>query len=221
MTAAQRKQKRRNLDLLFGASAAEIHALGIDQHMEFDDDHAGSRAGGGRKKQRRGDNTASSSSSSSSLLPGVATRGPSRHHQEMARRCGEANLKYLNGDLDAAIGVLLEVIRQAPEYSPAFQTLGVIYEELGQPQKALDIYLVAAHITPKDREQWRRLAQMAAAVHNREQGVYCLTKACGRMSLIMAPTIANVSNCCVFSLLFESSIINVLTALQQMRENAV
>jgi tetratricopeptide (TPR) repeat protein len=189
--------------------------------MEFDDDPAGSRAGGGRKKQRRGDNTASSSSSSSSLLPGVATRGPSRHHQEMARRCGEANLKYLNGDLDAAIGVLLEVIRQAPEYSPAFQTLGVIYEELGQPQKALDIYLVAAHITPKDREQWRRLAQMAAAVHNREQGVYCLTKACGRMSLIMAPTIANVSNCCVFSLLFESSIINVLTALQQMRENAV
>jgi hypothetical protein len=43
----------------------------------------------------------------------------------------------------------------------AFQTLGVIYEERGQNQKALDIFLVGAHLKPKDKDMWYRLSQSA------------------------------------------------------------
>jgi hypothetical protein len=45
--------------------------------------------------------------------------------------------------------------------SSAFQTLGVIYEERGQNQKALDIFLVGAHLKPKDKDMWYRLSQSA------------------------------------------------------------
>ncbi len=55
----------------------------------------------------------------------------------------------------------MEIIRQVPNVADPYHTLGLIYEELGQKDKALQFFMIAAHLTPKDQHLWYRLAQMS------------------------------------------------------------
>jgi hypothetical protein len=44
---------------------------------------------------------------------------------------GEANLRFVRGDIDTAIRMCMEVIRQDPAVAEPFQTLATLYDGLG------------------------------------------------------------------------------------------
>ncbi len=48
-----------------------------------------------------------------------------------------------------AIELCQEVIRLAPNAADAYHTIGTIQEAMGNPRKALDFYMIAAHLPPK------------------------------------------------------------------------
>ncbi|XP_015118075.1 general transcription factor 3C polypeptide 3 [Diachasma alloeum] len=89
---------------------------------------------------------------------------------------GEANLRYARGDTELAIKMCMEIIRQVPSAPEPFHTLAMIYET-DDPEKALQFSLIAAHLSPKDAEQWTRLANLSMDSGNIKQAVTCLTKA--------------------------------------------
>ncbi|CAJ0749398.1 2726_t:CDS:10, partial [Entrophospora sp. SA101] len=100
--------------------------------------------------------------------------GPRNHAlpPTLRAKVGEANLHYVNRDYPKAIEVLQEVIKIDPNIHSAWFTLGTIQDEIGCPEKALQLYLVAAHLTPHDGALWKRLDH--SAVH---QAIYCFSKA--------------------------------------------
>jgi len=62
--------------------------------------------------------------------------------------------------------MLLDIIRQAPNVSDPYHTLGLIYETMNDKKKALEFFMIAAHISPKDAPLWRRLGLMSREVGN-------------------------------------------------------
>ncbi len=50
---------------------------------------------------------------------------------------------------EEAIALLMEVVRLSPNLPDPYHTLGLLHEAVGNAKKALDFYMIAAHITPK------------------------------------------------------------------------
>jgi hypothetical protein len=57
-----------------------------------------------------------------------------------------------------AVELLKEVVRLAPNVADSYHTLGLLYDAKGDREKALNFYMIAAHLTPKDIVLWKRLA---------------------------------------------------------------
>lgn len=56
-----------------------------------------------------------------------------------------------------AISISSQVVRLAPNLPDPYDTLGRIYDDLGNDKKAVDFYMIAAHLNPKDSSMWKRL----------------------------------------------------------------
>ncbi|CAI9786714.1 unnamed protein product [Fraxinus pennsylvanica] len=78
-------------------------------------------------------------------------------NSELTRKLGDATLHYAHGRYEEAISVLNEVILLAPNLSDPYHTLGLIYNEMGDKKRALNFYMIAAHLTPKDASLWKLL----------------------------------------------------------------
>ncbi|XP_071869331.1 general transcription factor 3C polypeptide 3 [Bombus fervidus] len=89
---------------------------------------------------------------------------------------GEANLRYARGDTELAAQICMEIIRQVPSAPEPFHTLAMIYET-DQPEKSLQFALIAAHLSPKDADQWVRLANMSLDGGDIKQAITCYNKA--------------------------------------------
>jgi len=74
---------------------------------------------------------------------------------------GRATMHYISKEFKEAIELLEEVIKRAPTLTDPYHTLGLIYEEVGETAKAIECYLIAAHLTPSDTDLWARLADMS------------------------------------------------------------
>ncbi|ORY02982.1 hypothetical protein K493DRAFT_297630 [Basidiobolus meristosporus CBS 931.73] len=96
---------------------------------------------------------------------------------EIQRMLGEANLLYVEKKYTEAISTLQEIIRLSPNVHKAWFTLGMIQEELGNEDKALQLYLVAAHLTLKDGALWKRLGLMSKKQGAIQQAIYCFSRA--------------------------------------------
>ncbi|KAH8961754.1 hypothetical protein BDL97_05G064600 [Sphagnum fallax] len=103
--------------------------------------------------------------------------GASRLSPEVTRKLGEANLFYATGRFDEAVELLKEVVRLAPNVADSYHTLGLLYDAKGDREKALNFYMIAAHLTPKDIVLWKRLASWSMEQGNSGQVIYCLNKA--------------------------------------------
>jgi tetratricopeptide (TPR) repeat protein len=80
---------------------------------------------------------------------------------------GEANLRYARGDLDTAVRMCMEVIKEDPSAPEPFQTLAALYEDSGEQDRSLQYALIAAHLAPQDPEEWARLADMSTGTMTR------------------------------------------------------
>ncbi|CAG8843432.1 35603_t:CDS:2, partial [Racocetra persica] len=90
---------------------------------------------------------------------------------------GDANLHYVNKEYPEAIAILQEIVKIDPNIHIAWFTLGTIQDEVGCPDKALQLYLVAAHLTPKDASLWKRLGLSSKNQNALHQAIYCFSKA--------------------------------------------
>ncbi|KAJ3053845.1 transcription factor TFIIIC subunit tfc4 [Rhizophlyctis rosea] len=95
----------------------------------------------------------------------------------LAEVVGHANVAYTMGNYGEAIKLLHDVIRESPNAYQAWATLAMVHDELGDAQKALQTYLMAAHLSPKDAELWRRLGGMSKKLGHMDQAMYCYSKA--------------------------------------------
>jgi general transcription factor 3C polypeptide 3 (transcription factor C subunit 4) len=55
----------------------------------------------------------------------------------------------LRGRNKEALELCTEVIRLAPNTTDAYLTIGSIHEAMGSPRKALDFFMIAAHLPPR------------------------------------------------------------------------
>lgn len=56
-----------------------------------------------------------------------------------------------------AIHVLNEVVRLAPSLGDPYHMLGLIYNAIGDKIRAMNFYILAACLTPKDPYLWKLL----------------------------------------------------------------
>ncbi|KAK6134192.1 hypothetical protein DH2020_032082 [Rehmannia glutinosa] len=96
---------------------------------------------------------------------------------EVTRKLGDATLHYAHGRFEEAICVLKEVIRLAPNLSDPYHTLALIYTAMSDKQRALNFYMIAAHLTPKDSSLWKLLVARSIEQGDKKQANYCLSKA--------------------------------------------
>ncbi|KAG0362893.1 transcription factor TFIIIC subunit tfc4 [Gamsiella multidivaricata] len=82
---------------------------------------------------------------------------------EIQKLLGMANHAYVSKDYKLAVDLFQQVIVTHPSVFQAWNIMGVIQEELGNTEKALQLYLVAAHLTPKDGALWKKLAVISKA----------------------------------------------------------
>ena len=101
----------------------------------------------------------------------------SSERQRVERMLGEANIHFAYREFQQAVAMLLEVVRLAPGMPHPYQTLGLIYEEMGRPLKALKLFMMAAHLSGRrDAQQWRQLASLCIKHGELQQASYCLAK---------------------------------------------
>ncbi len=141
---------------LFGAIDYDEDERGgvADEDMEELQAQMAYEEGTSRKRRRR--------------KPARRFKGAKALTDEQSRLLGEANMAYTQGQYTEAIRYLHQLIRGAPYAHQAWFTLAMIHEELEDADKALQFYLIAAHLTPKDVELWKRLGDMSTWVFDRQ-----------------------------------------------------
>lgn len=90
---------------------------------------------------------------------------------------GEASMTLALGKHEEAIQKCMEIVRQAPDASKPFQTLGMIYDDMGDVQKSLQYFLIAAYLDPWDCEEWARLADICLEQSDVNQAIKCYSRA--------------------------------------------
>ncbi|XP_071569264.1 general transcription factor 3C polypeptide 3-like isoform X1 [Temnothorax nylanderi] len=88
---------------------------------------------------------------------------------------GEANLRYVKGENELAAQICMEIIRQVPSDPEPFRSLATIYGD--QPEKSLQFDLIAAYLSPKNADQWIRLAKKSKKSGDKKQAITCYSKA--------------------------------------------
>ncbi|KAM3323972.1 general transcription factor 3C polypeptide 3 isoform X1 [Capsicum chacoense] len=96
---------------------------------------------------------------------------------ELKRKLGDATLHYAHGRYEEAKRVLREVIRLSPNLPDPYHTLGLIYNAMGDKKRAMNFYMLAAHLSPKDASLWKLLVAWSIEQGDRKQTRYCLSKA--------------------------------------------
>ncbi len=94
--------------------------------------------------------------------------------EELSRVMALANEAFMDGQFEDAVGHLLEVIKGSPRDTTAYTTLGLIYEELKEPKKALEFFQIAAHLSKNDLSLWKRAAGLCRKEGNLQQLAHCL-----------------------------------------------
>jgi general transcription factor 3C polypeptide 3 (transcription factor C subunit 4) len=78
--------------------------------------------------------------------------------QQVKALIGEGNQAYIDGKIQESIQIMQEVIRIEPRAMSAWSVLANCHHDLGQPQKALQLRIMGAHLH-HDAEEWERLAK--------------------------------------------------------------
>ncbi|CAL5212588.1 unnamed protein product [Lathyrus oleraceus] len=97
--------------------------------------------------------------------------------ENISRMLGDANIHYANRRYEMAIAVLREVVKLEPNLPESYHTLGLVYSALGESEKEMGFYMIAAHLTPKDSSHWKKLFVWSIEQGDIGQANYCISKA--------------------------------------------
>jgi general transcription factor 3C polypeptide 3 (transcription factor C subunit 4) len=89
----------------------------------------------------------------------------------------EANFAFIDADLPKTIAKLQEVIKLEPAVRSAWATLALCFDELKEPQRAMQSRIMEAHLTYQPIGLWVELANASREMEYYEQALYCLSKA--------------------------------------------
>ncbi|KAG6915765.1 hypothetical protein DXG01_009970 [Tephrocybe rancida] len=95
--------------------------------------------------------------------------------QQVRSLIGDGNQAYVDSELQEAIRIMQEVIRIEPRAASAWSVLAQCYADMGQPQKALQLRIMAAHLR-HDADEWDRLANQSREQGYNQQALYCYRK---------------------------------------------
>ncbi|KAJ3836438.1 hypothetical protein F5878DRAFT_259541 [Lentinula raphanica] len=127
-----------------------------DEEQAFKDDL---RAAAGIGKRRKGKSRAS---------------GPALS-QQVRSLIGDGNQAFVDSNLPEAIRIMQEVIRIEPRATSAWSVLAQCYEDMNQKDRALQLRIMAAHLS-HDAEEWDRLAHESRNLGFNQQALYCYRK---------------------------------------------
>lgn len=108
-------------------------------------------------------------------IQGKGTRIRRRLSPALMGLMGEANLRFVRGDVEMAEKMCHEIIKQVPTAPEPYQTLAQIYEN--DAEKSLQFSLLAAHLSPSDANEWLRLAGISRDRNDIRQEMICYTQA--------------------------------------------
>ncbi|KAI5068021.1 hypothetical protein GOP47_0016366 [Adiantum capillus-veneris] len=151
---------------LFGASIDEIRAAASNTENDlasleemWELSGFGSRSRKGKKRKRK-------------------VRRRAKGNPQITKKLGEANLLYATSEYDKALQLLEEIVRLAPNMPEPYHTLGLVYNSMGNRKKAINFYMLAAHLKPKDVSLWKRIAAWSLEEGlSTGQAIYCLRRA--------------------------------------------
>lgn len=96
---------------------------------------------------------------------------------DVAKLMGKANIAYVQRNYSEAIPLFLEVIQQSSSSFEPYHTLGLIYEELGELEKAFGFYLLTANMTSDHGlDLWNKLTEIAVRLGRTREAVFCLSQ---------------------------------------------
>ncbi|KAJ3569113.1 hypothetical protein NP233_g5266 [Leucocoprinus birnbaumii] len=95
--------------------------------------------------------------------------------QQVQAMIGEGNQAYVDSNTQEAIRIMQEVIRIEPRATAAWSVLANCFDDTGQPDKGLQIRIMAAHLR-HDAEEWDDLAQKSREMGYNQQALYCYRK---------------------------------------------
>lgn len=116
------------------------------------------------------------------LRRGTRPGKTSKLTMELEKKMGDANSAYINQDFGRAVDILLHIIQSAPNAQAPYHTLGLIYEERGEKSKAIEAYLLAAHMSKRDWGLWKRVGALAQECAEWQHAVYCWNRVLGAES---------------------------------------
>ncbi|XP_068727355.1 general transcription factor 3C polypeptide 3-like [Montipora capricornis] len=97
---------------------------------------------------------------------------------KLKQTMGRANILWARGEIEEAKAVCMELIRQVPNCSEPFQTLGMMFEEQEDKAKALQFFLIAAYLSKSgDADEWAKLAMMSLELNDYDQAMTCYNQA--------------------------------------------
>ncbi|EPS96052.1 hypothetical protein FOMPIDRAFT_1151328 [Fomitopsis schrenkii] len=95
--------------------------------------------------------------------------------QQVRALIGEGNQAYVDGNVQETLRIMQEVIRIEPRAAQAWSVLAQCYADMNEPQKALQLRIMAAHLM-HDAEEWERLAGQSVELGYNQQALYCYGK---------------------------------------------
>ena len=101
---------------------------------------------------------------------------------QVQRMLGEATIRYAYREFQQAVRLLVEIVRLCPGLPHPYQTLGLMYEEMGEQKKAVALFMMAAHLSKHDPNQWRHIATLSLQLGDKQQAVYCYTRLLSKRS---------------------------------------
>ncbi|KRZ79259.1 General transcription factor 3C polypeptide 3 [Trichinella papuae] len=91
---------------------------------------------------------------------------------------GHASLCFANGEVQKAITLCKDVIRERPKHHDAYELLSVFYGDLGNLTKCFHHAMAAAMLNKAtDASRWKELAETATELGFHSQAVLCLKNA--------------------------------------------
>ncbi|KAI8143750.1 hypothetical protein BJV82DRAFT_83730 [Fennellomyces sp. T-0311] len=105
------------------------------------------------------------------------TTGEARLPPEVKELLGKANELYITQDYGKAVDFLQNLITKYPNVHQAWNTLGLVHEEMGNNEKSLQLRMVAAHMNQNDANLWKELGVKSIEANANQQAVYCFSKA--------------------------------------------